>query len=479
MLFAPSGLSVRSASNSGLSRPDVAALGQGYLLVRSRPRITRDGGQSLMAVAAGAFTAAQVEVTAVSTAPPVPVSQATPTLSSALAPAPGPEVVSTPAATSMPAPVGDKAGRAPSPSSSSTSRTSSRTLTEIIDDRSPPSSPLKQKASQSLIASLEVTTSSAPCITASDSVTQSVKKVDEAATLSRAATSASVQQPATGELERFRDEWKAEIDQRTASPNSTQVPAVAAETSRMAASSSSSPMAPTSVVRTAAVTPSTSSLQPATAPATSIQPASAANVPKEHARLVSYLRTQLAAGAPRVMLSQIGDDRKKYPSLYGTGTLKNIISAAEHAGVVLRSTGGTGGYVSLAPAYRLPATNPTASTSAIRPPVSTTATPAVASGSVTVARAPLTTSAAQAATPDIPAIPVQYRALVTFLRVHHRAGTERVTFTAVGEHRSKNSSQYGSERLKKLLEAAKSAGIVLLYRAPGGNDTVSLVAALR
>jgi hypothetical protein len=44
MMFAPAGLAVKE--NSG----DVAPIGQGYLVVRSRLRITQDGGQSLLAI---------------------------------------------------------------------------------------------------------------------------------------------------------------------------------------------------------------------------------------------------------------------------------------------------------------------------------------------------------------------------------------------------------------------------------------------
>jgi hypothetical protein len=56
MLFAPAGLSVRSSPETDRddptkpAAPSVAVLGQGFLLVRSRPRITHDGGQSLMAI---------------------------------------------------------------------------------------------------------------------------------------------------------------------------------------------------------------------------------------------------------------------------------------------------------------------------------------------------------------------------------------------------------------------------------------------
>lgn len=56
MLFAPSGLGVKEVVDADDDFEDleprrVAALGQGYLLVRSRLRITCDGGQSLLAVA--------------------------------------------------------------------------------------------------------------------------------------------------------------------------------------------------------------------------------------------------------------------------------------------------------------------------------------------------------------------------------------------------------------------------------------------
>jgi hypothetical protein len=44
MMFAPAGLAVKEDSG------DVAPIGQGYLIVRSRLRITQDGGQSLLAI---------------------------------------------------------------------------------------------------------------------------------------------------------------------------------------------------------------------------------------------------------------------------------------------------------------------------------------------------------------------------------------------------------------------------------------------
>lgn len=58
MMFAPAGLGVKSNSlasqwedeHTSMAPQSVAALGQGYLVVRSRPRVTRDGGQSLLAV---------------------------------------------------------------------------------------------------------------------------------------------------------------------------------------------------------------------------------------------------------------------------------------------------------------------------------------------------------------------------------------------------------------------------------------------
>jgi hypothetical protein len=48
MLFAPAGLAVKTGNV--VEQPTVAPIGQGYLLVRSRLRITCDGGQSLLAV---------------------------------------------------------------------------------------------------------------------------------------------------------------------------------------------------------------------------------------------------------------------------------------------------------------------------------------------------------------------------------------------------------------------------------------------
>ena len=59
IIFSPNALSVRSVEDNCTSRPDhgsagnrsIVPLGQGYLLVRSRLRITRDGGHSLLAVA--------------------------------------------------------------------------------------------------------------------------------------------------------------------------------------------------------------------------------------------------------------------------------------------------------------------------------------------------------------------------------------------------------------------------------------------
>ncbi|EIN04825.1 hypothetical protein PUNSTDRAFT_138025 [Punctularia strigosozonata HHB-11173 SS5] len=58
LLFAPSGLSVREMQNGSIDGPDkaigplkqIAPLGPGYLHVRSRLRITRDGGHSMLAV---------------------------------------------------------------------------------------------------------------------------------------------------------------------------------------------------------------------------------------------------------------------------------------------------------------------------------------------------------------------------------------------------------------------------------------------
>jgi hypothetical protein len=466
MLFAPSGLSVRSASNSGFDRSNVAALGQGYLLVRSRPRITRDGGQSLMAVPhVASITAPEmlpvvdVEIVVASSVPPVSVEQEAPAPTSAPAAVSSPEVgpATAPATTSTFTATIDTTARAPSPTSSSTSRTSSRTLTEVIDDRSPPASPLKQTASRSVDAPVQITSDGA-----------GVSLLLAKATISsQAATSTSVQELDIQEPERFREERKAETGERSASRGPAHAPAVSTGAPSLFAAASSSPMPAPLVARPAAVATPATRPQPSTIAPNPIESASTASVPREHVGLVNYLRSQLAAGVPRVTLSQIGEHRKKNPTLYGKGTLTNVMTVAERAGIIVRSAGGCGGYVALAAAYKLSATQSSAPTPAI---------PAVASGSATVARASATVTAVRAA---IPMIPVQYRGLVAFLRAHHQAGTELVTYTAVGEHRSKNSSQYGSQKLKKVLEAAQSAGIVSLHRAPGGSETVSLVAALR
>lgn len=52
MFFAPAGLTVKlgDANDDEHATPDVAPIGVGYFLVRSRLRITRDGGQSFLAV---------------------------------------------------------------------------------------------------------------------------------------------------------------------------------------------------------------------------------------------------------------------------------------------------------------------------------------------------------------------------------------------------------------------------------------------
>lgn len=49
-MFAPSGLDVKSIDADPSSPMTVAPFGQGYLLVHSRQRITRDGGHSFLAV---------------------------------------------------------------------------------------------------------------------------------------------------------------------------------------------------------------------------------------------------------------------------------------------------------------------------------------------------------------------------------------------------------------------------------------------
>lgn len=49
-MFAPSGLGIKSAENDPFGSMTVAPFGQGYLVIHSRQRITRDGGHSLLAV---------------------------------------------------------------------------------------------------------------------------------------------------------------------------------------------------------------------------------------------------------------------------------------------------------------------------------------------------------------------------------------------------------------------------------------------
>jgi hypothetical protein len=170
-------------------------------------------------------------------------------------------------------------------------------------------------------------------------------------------------------------------------------------------------------------------------------------IPVEWRGLVARLQELQQTGPARVTLTRIGDHRHQHPHLYtGLPTkMKQLAAAAQLSGIVTTGGAADGQWVQLATSYASlePVTLPASSTRvppfAPPPPLGLSGMPHVSGGRDS-----------------------EFSGLVNFLRERLLVGIDLVEWSAIGEHRGANPAAYPPQpqRLKSVLELAQAAGVI-------------------
>jgi hypothetical protein len=474
MVFAPAGLAVSQSASENSKAANVAPLGQGYLLVRSRLRITQDGGQSLLAVPdrpsvplqsrpaslAVFLTPQSGSATDVSEVPSVDISlPSTPSceeqnyhsadhnLREGNAPPPFDVTQALPHSSPIlnVRPLASRHGDFP---------TTSNLLVPpdgfISDARSLPN--ITQYAR--LLSFLEEQhRAGVPRVTwTTIGVDRSMypslypAQPPKLKALLQQAEADKVLE--IGDADRPGYEWATALTLFDASQsNNLPEPASSRKlpTTQPSSSFLSSPAKSTSQGTTAT---STSSTQPFSGPS-----AGSSSIPAQQAHdkgqsstaggtqaelrdrwngLVTYLHERHQAGQMRVVLTQIGDYRSAHLDIFQhlPKKMKDLVMEAHAHGVVLTGGDGADRWVQLSPTFT------------------------VASDLV---------------------------GLVGFLEERLRAGEKRVKWKDIGEHRVAHPSSYPTEprRLKPFLEFARDAGVIKCGQSGQGQEWAELVSSFR
>jgi hypothetical protein len=466
MVFAPAGLAVSQSASESSKAANVAPLGQGYLLVRSRLRITQDGGQSLLAVpdrpsaplqsrpaSLTAFLTSQSgSATNVSEVPSVDISL--------------PSTSSCEEQNYHSADHNLREGNAPHPFDMTQALPHSPPIVDIRPlvsrqgnfrtTSNPPVPPgglisdAKSFPDVSQYARLlsflgEQHRAGVPqvkwtTIGVDRSTYPSLYPAQPPrlkAFLQQAEADSILE---LGNADRPGHEWAAALTMSPVSQSShlsEPVNSYSLFNTQPSSAFAPSPAVSTSLKLTAApaITPSVTSSSAHVSHAqdegqSSTQGKTRSEVLARWDGMVTYLREKSRTGQPRVILTQIGIYRSAHPDVFQQlpKKMKDLVTEARADGIV--TTGGSNDnlWVQIAPAY---------------------------------------------------AVDGRLLGLVGFLRERRLAGEIRVKWTNIGEHRSTHPSCYPSEprKLKPFLEFARDAGVIEYGSAEQGQEWVELVSS--
>jgi hypothetical protein len=184
------------------------------------------------------------------------------------------------------------------------------------------------------------------------------------------------------------------------------------------------------------------------------------DVPARWCGLVAFLRESRHAGHVYMTLTQIGVHRSTHPHRYSElpKKMKELVVAAQSSGLVTIDSSDTELRVELTGVYLAPGSQTSGSPSRLDT-FASSSNPRLSKPSQVLDQ--------------------RFGGLVSFLRERLLAGTHKVEWTAIGANRGLNPSAYPSEpqKLKALLELAREAGVVECGELASGQGWAKLAPA--